>query len=64
MAFDAEHYAGEIHIYAASMREPEKFNPEFHVYYQSKLPWLKLEDTMPKYEGTLYQASQSFCDNE
>lgn len=49
MAFEADHYAGEIHIYAATLTDPAQFVPEFHVYYDSKLPWLHMDDPLPKY---------------
>ncbi|WP_240514075.1 GFA family protein [Paramylibacter kogurei] len=49
MAFDAEHYPGEIHLYAASLENPADFKPLFHVHYDSKLPWLHLTDDLPKY---------------
>ena len=53
MGFEAEHYAGGMHLYAASLEDPEDFQPTFHVNYQSKLPWLNINDDLPKYEGTL-----------
>ena len=49
MAFQAEHYVGEIHVYAASMEQPRAFQPEFHVYYDNKLEWLHMADDLPKY---------------
>lgn len=49
MAFQAEHYAGEIHVYAASLDHPETFEPAFHVHYADKLPWLHISDDLPKY---------------
>jgi len=58
MAFVAEHYPGDMQLYAATLTNPEKFIPEFHVNIQSKLPWLALDDTLPKHEGTLLQTSQ------
>ena len=42
-----------MHLYAASLEDPEDFQPTFHVNYQSKLPWLEMNDNLPKYEGTL-----------
>ena len=51
MAFQAEHYAGEIHVYAASLEDPETFEPAFHVHYADRLPWLHLSDDLPKYAG-------------
>lgn len=53
LGFEAHHYAGGMHLYAASMEKPEDFHPAFHVNYQSKLPWLKIDDDLTKYDGTL-----------
>ncbi|MEM9125532.1 MAG: GFA family protein [Pseudomonadota bacterium] len=58
MGFEADHYAGGMHLYAASMERPQDFKPEFHVNYQSKLPWLALSDDLPKYEGTLLHTAE------
>ena len=49
MAFQAERYAGEIHLYAASLDDPSGFAPEFHVHYAEGLPWLHIADDLPKY---------------
>lgn len=53
MGFEAKHYPGGMHVYAASMEQSEVFEPTFHVNYESKLPWLKLNDDLPRFEGTL-----------
>ena len=53
MGFVATHYPGGMHLYAASLERPEQFEPEFHVNWQSKLPWLSIQDDLPKYDGTL-----------
>lgn len=49
MAFQADRYAGEIHLYAATLTAPEQFKPQFHVHYDSRLPWLHLADDLPKH---------------
>jgi hypothetical protein len=49
MAFQAEHYAEEIHLFAASLEQPEEFAPAFHVHYSEKLSWLHINDSLPKY---------------
>ncbi len=56
LGFEADHYPGGMHLYAASMEHPEEFVPTFHVNYQSKLPWLEIHDDLKKYEGTLLHA--------
>jgi len=53
MGFEADHYAGGMHLYAATLENPGDFKPEFHVNYQSRLPWIKMEDDLPKYDGKL-----------
>ena len=62
MALEAHHYAGGMHLYAASMEHPEDFSPAFHVNYQSKLPWLQMEDDLPKYEGRLVDTRDDLTD--
>lgn len=52
MAFQADHYEGEIHLYAASLNDPKSFEPKFHVHMQEHLSWLKLEDDLPKYDAS------------
>ena len=52
MAYQAERYAGEIHLYAASLDHPESFEPKFHVHYAERLQWLHIKDDLPKYPGS------------
>ena len=49
MAFQAAHYPGEIHVYAAQLEDPVAFAPAFHVHYSERLPWLHLTDDLPKH---------------
>ena len=53
MAFVADHYPGDMQLYAATLDDPGDFTPTFHVNYKSKLPWLRLDDDLPKYDDTL-----------
>ena len=64
MGFEADHYAGGMHLYAATLEDPRNFEPTFHVNYQSKLPWLQIDDDLPKYEGTLLHAPVDLRDYE
>lgn len=58
MGFEADHYKGGMHLYAASLEDPTDFAPMFHVNFQEKLPWLAMTDDLPKYEGTLLHAPE------
>ncbi len=62
MGFEADHYAGGMHLYAASLDKPQEFEPTFHVNFQSKLPWLQIVDDLPKYEGTLLHAPEDLSE--
>ena len=42
MAFQAEHYPGEIHLYAATLENPQDFEPTFHVITSSFMIHLPL----------------------
>ena len=53
MAFVAAHYPGDMQLYAGTLADPSDFKPEFHVNYESKLPWLEMNDDLPKHIGTL-----------
>lgn len=56
LAFQADHYPGDMNLYAASLTRPEDFVPEFHVFYSRKLPWLDMNDDLPKYDLSLLQS--------
>ena len=62
IGFEADHYPGGMHLYAASLEEPAEFKPTFHVNYESKLPWLAMHDDLEKYEGTLLHAPRDLSD--
>ena len=53
IGFEADHYTGGMHLYAASLEDPSDFSPTFHVNFGSKLDWLGLKDGHEKYESTL-----------
>ena len=61
MAFQAAWYEGEIHTYAATLDDPGRFSPEFHVHYDEKLPWLHLSDGLPKYPANYTAADTTLA---
>ena len=42
----------ETHLYAATMDQPELFEPRAHFHFNEKLPWVHLGDDLPKYPGS------------
>lgn len=58
IGFEANHYAGGMQLYAASLDNPENFKPTFYVNYESKLPCLDIHDELTKHKGTLLESSE------
>ena len=51
MAYAADHSPGEMHFYAASLDDPSSFRPDFHTFWQERLPWICLSDDLPRRRG-------------
>ena len=51
MAYEADRFPNEIHLYAASLERPESFEPTAHVHVAEQLPWIHLADGLPRYQG-------------
>jgi len=49
MAFEADHYPGEIHFYAASLDDSSGFVPTSHVHHSEKVPWVHLADDLKRF---------------
>nr|WP_170538944.1 GFA family protein [Ruegeria arenilitoris] len=41
-----------IHIYTATLANPEDAAPRFHVFHAEHLHWLNIQDSLPRYAGT------------
>ncbi|MEM7256225.1 MAG: GFA family protein [Pseudomonadota bacterium] len=42
----------ETHFYLACLDNPGALQPQFHVHWQEKLPWVHIQDDLPKYAGS------------
>ena len=52
MAFVGDDYPEEIFLLAATLSDPAAYTPEIHVHYGERLPWLHIEDDLPKLHGS------------
>lgn len=52
MFYRSDAWPKETHLYAASLLEPTAFKPEAHYHWGEKLPWLKIEDSLPKHAAS------------
>lgn len=56
MSFESTRWPGEIHLYGASLKNPEAYVPELHCHTGEHLDWLKIADDLPRYRGTAEQS--------
>ena len=47
MAFESQRWPGEVHIYAASLRDPTGVEPQAIFHYHERLPWLEIAGDLP-----------------
>ena len=52
MSFESTRWPGEIHLYGASLDDPERYAPGLHCHTQERLSWLHIEDNLPRYRST------------
>ena len=50
MAYEADSYADEIHLYAAGHEHPAALKPQVHVFHGEALPWMDLNDGLERFE--------------
>jgi len=39
-----------IHLYTATLEDPESLPPAAHVFYAQRLSWLQIDDDLPRYD--------------
>lgn len=52
MAYEAEKYAHEIHLFAACLEDHSGFRPQGHVFYAERVVWVEPADKLPKFDTT------------
>ena len=48
MFFESTRWPGEIHVARALIEAPLDREPAAHVFYETHVPWLEVEDALPK----------------
>ncbi len=56
LTYQAERYPGEVHVYVCTLDRPQDFVPQAHVHTGEQLPWLHLDDGLPRYLTTARDA--------
>lgn len=51
MAYLTDEDPAGIHLYAATLDDPAAYRPRQHVFHATHLPWLKIDDDLPRRAG-------------
>lgn len=51
MTYESDRCPDEVHLYISTLDEPGEFRPQLHVFVAERIPWMELEDDLPRYEG-------------
>lgn len=52
LTYQADRFPGEVHIYVSTLDHPEDFPPQLHVFVSEAIPWLHLDDDLPRHATT------------
>jgi hypothetical protein len=52
LTYEGERWPDEVHLMAATLDDPASVTPERHVYWDEHLPWLEVEDSLPRFPTT------------
>ena len=52
MYYQSTLWPTETHLYAATLEDPSKFQPQAHYHYAERLSWFEVTDDLPKYPGS------------
>jgi hypothetical protein len=59
MFFESERWPGEVHIARALFKDALDKEPSAHVFYESHVSWLQINDDLPKKVSQSSQAKQA-----
>lgn len=51
LTYESERWPGEVHIFVATLDDPEALRPQVHVNVAEKLAWISLDDGLPQKAG-------------
>ena len=51
LSYESDRSPGEIHFYISVIDTPQAFIPNRHVFYDEHIPWLEINDDLPRFDG-------------
>jgi len=52
LTYEARRCDDEVHVYLGTLDEPAELVPQLHVFTEEAVPWLRIEDGLPRYART------------
>lgn len=52
MYYQSTRWPDETHLYAVTLEDPADFTPRAHFHWAERVPWVVIEDDLPKYAAT------------
>ncbi|MEM9497000.1 MAG: GFA family protein [Pseudomonadota bacterium] len=59
MSFETDVFPDETHLYAATLDDPTLYEPQAHIFWSERLPWVQVRDDLPRHEKGLQVAAQN-----
>ena len=61
MSFESTRWPGEIHLYAISLDNPQKYEPQLHCHFAERVDWLNTVDAL---QNTMCRQKSTDCVTE
>lgn len=52
LSYETDNFPDEIHLYICTLDDPERFIPQFHIFYAEHISWFIVADDLPRHPGT------------
>lgn len=59
LSFETEVFPDETHLYASTLSTPSLYQPTAHIFWSERLPWVCVQDDLPKHAKGLQHAAAS-----
>ncbi len=54
MSYESDRFPDEVHIYLSTLDDPERYLPEFHVFFSERISWFDVVDELPRHRHTSF----------
>jgi hypothetical protein len=53
LTYEGARWPDEVHIFVCTLDEPQSLAPQAHVYMAETMPWVHLDDNLPRFPTTV-----------